>query len=104
MMRVGPSMALLRIGRSNSNDEIGSAITNSSANWCVGLRGSQIQDFLWRPLLPDPKDDMVLEAAVNGGCNFVVTHNVSDFAGSQNLGVAAVTPAEFIGQLLGKST
>jgi predicted nucleic acid-binding protein len=60
--------------------------------------------FLWRPLLPDQKDDMVLEAAVNGGCSFVVTHNVRDFAGSQNLGVAAMTPAQFLGQFLGKST
>ena len=55
--------------------------------------------FLWRPLLPDPKDDMVLEAAANGGCNFVVTHNVRDFTGSQNLGISATTPGEFMSQL-----
>ena len=60
--------------------------------------------FLWRPLLPDAKDDMVLEAAVNGSCAFVVTHNVRDFIGSQNLNVSVATPGEFMGQLLRKST
>src|SRR3974377_1583529 len=29
--------------------------------------------FLWRPCLKDPKDDMVLEAAVAGSCNAIVT-------------------------------
>jgi putative PIN family toxin of toxin-antitoxin system len=52
--------------------------------------------FLWRPRLADPKDDMVLEAAVNGGCDTVVTHNVRDFAAARPLGVLALTPAEFL--------
>ncbi|OYT98091.1 MAG: putative toxin-antitoxin system toxin component, PIN family [Burkholderiales bacterium PBB1] len=55
--------------------------------------------FLWRPQLPDLKDDMVLEAAVNGGCEVIVTHNVRDFAGTQALGVSAMTPAEFMTHL-----
>jgi len=52
--------------------------------------------FLWRPKLPDPKDDMVLEAAVNAGCNAIVTHNLRDFSGAAGLGVLALTPAEFM--------
>jgi len=52
--------------------------------------------FLWRPLLSDPKDDMVLELAVAAGCKTVVTHNVRDFKGSEGLGVVAVRPAEFL--------
>jgi predicted nucleic acid-binding protein len=55
--------------------------------------------FLWRPKLPDANDandDMVLEAAVNGSCNAIVTHNVRDFAGAETLGVKAVTPAQFM--------
>ena len=52
--------------------------------------------FLWRPLLPDPKDDMVLEAAVNAGCNAIVTHNLRDFAAAAGLGVKVLTPAQFI--------
>jgi predicted nucleic acid-binding protein len=55
--------------------------------------------FLWRPKLPDPKDDMVLEAAANGGCDLIVTHNLRDFALAQTLGVRATTPAEFMNRL-----
>src|SRR5690349_14507086 len=37
--------------------------------------------FPWRPYLPDPKDDLVLEAAVAGGCDGIVAFNVRHFAG-----------------------
>jgi putative PIN family toxin of toxin-antitoxin system len=60
--------------------------------------------FLWRPKLPDPKDDMVLEAAVNGRCDVIVTHNLRDFALAQSLGVRAVTPAEFMMNRLKEKT
>lgn len=36
--------------------------------------------FLWRPLLSDPTDDMVLETAVNGRADLLVTFNQEDFA------------------------
>jgi putative PIN family toxin of toxin-antitoxin system len=36
--------------------------------------------FLWRPLLSDPDDDMVLETAVNGRADLLVTFNQQDFA------------------------
>lgn len=50
--------------------------------------------FLWRPLLPDPKDDLVLELAVAAACRTVVTYNIRDFRGSESLGVAAQPPGE----------
>ena len=52
--------------------------------------------FLWRPVLRDAADDMVLEVAVEAGCDFVVTHNVRDFAGAKRFGVRVVTPGEFL--------
>ena len=36
--------------------------------------------FHWRPVLRDPNDDMVLEAAVNGSADGLVTFNERDFS------------------------
>jgi putative PIN family toxin of toxin-antitoxin system len=54
-------------------------------------------DFMWRPQLTDPADEMLLEAAVNGRAKCIVTHNVSDFLPAADLfGVSIVTPGQFI--------
>jgi predicted nucleic acid-binding protein len=52
--------------------------------------------FLWRPLLPDADDDMVLELAFAAGCQHIITHNVKDFRGSEQLGIIALSPAAFL--------
>lgn len=52
--------------------------------------------FLWRPLLPDPKDDLVLELAVAAECEAIVTHNVKDFVAAERFGVAVLTPAALL--------
>ena len=36
--------------------------------------------FLWRPRVTDPDDDMVLETAVNGMADMLVTFNLKHFA------------------------
>lgn len=59
--------------------------------------------FLWRPILPDPTDDMVLELAVTAGCQYIVTFNRRHFVGCEQFGIDIVTPREFldrIGQIL----
>jgi len=55
--------------------------------------------YLWRPMLKDPKDEMVLEAAVVSQCRVLVTHNIRDFRGSETLGVNVLTPGEFLTRL-----
>ena len=55
--------------------------------------------FLWRPVLRDPKDDMVLEVAVEASCEFVVTHNLRDFRGIERYGVRSLTPSEFLREI-----
>ncbi|MEX2272875.1 MAG: PIN domain-containing protein [Vicinamibacterales bacterium] len=52
--------------------------------------------FLWRPALSDPGDEFVLELAVSGGCDAIVTHNVRDFSRAQAFGVDVLTPAQFL--------
>ena len=53
--------------------------------------------FLWRPQLRDPGDEMVLEAAVNGGADAVVTFNVRDFGMvPAQFGVEVLLPREVI--------
>jgi predicted nucleic acid-binding protein len=53
-------------------------------------------NFLWRPILKDPGDDHVLELAAHAGCRCIVAGNVRDFAGAERLGIAVVTPKEFL--------
>ena len=55
--------------------------------------------FLWRPRLRDPKDDMVLETAVAGGCDAIVTYNRRDFGGARDFDISVVTPFEFLTEI-----
>jgi putative PIN family toxin of toxin-antitoxin system len=52
--------------------------------------------FLWRPLLKDPRDDLVLELAVEAECDVIVTHNVRDFVGAERFSLGIVTPGGFL--------
>ena len=52
--------------------------------------------FLWRPQLRDPKDDHVLELAINGRCSHIVTFNGRDFQGCDAFGIHIISPAEFL--------
>lgn len=40
--------------------------------------------FLWRPCLPDPDDDLVLELAFATGATHMVNHDVRDFLARTN--------------------
>jgi putative PIN family toxin of toxin-antitoxin system len=51
--------------------------------------------FLWRPQLEDPADEMVLETAVNGCADRLVTFNLHHFKSvAAAFGIRAVTPPE----------
>lgn len=52
--------------------------------------------FLWRTILPDPKDDLVLEVAVAAGARYIVTRNLKDFGPAQTFGITAIKPTDFI--------
>ncbi len=55
--------------------------------------------YLWRPALPDADDDMVLEAAVNGRADGIVTFNLRDFVPAEQFGIEAMSPGEAVQRL-----
>ncbi|MFN9716586.1 MAG: putative toxin-antitoxin system toxin component, PIN family [Sphingomonadales bacterium] len=56
--------------------------------------------FQWRPQLSDPNDEMVLETAVNGRAEALITHNVRDFAkGAARFGLRVLRPGELLKEL-----
>jgi putative PIN family toxin of toxin-antitoxin system len=55
--------------------------------------------FLWRPYLKDPDDDFVLELALRSGCDYLVTHNVRDFAGIDKLGITVIRPKDLLARI-----
>jgi predicted nucleic acid-binding protein len=78
-----------------------------------GLSPAEIDDFLeyfcsrarlvqvyfrWRPMLPDPDDDRILEVAVRTGSP-IVTFNVKDFRGAERFGIRTMSPSELLGIL-----
>lgn len=55
--------------------------------------------YLWRPVLRDPKDEMVLELGVSARCDFIVTYNKRDFAEAEQFGLRVVTPQAFLTEI-----
>jgi putative PIN family toxin of toxin-antitoxin system len=55
--------------------------------------------FLWRPFLPDPSDDHVLEVAVAAGCDAIVTYNKRDFEGIERFGLRILDPRELLSEI-----
>ncbi len=51
--------------------------------------------FLWRPQLRDAADEMVLEAAINGNADALVTFNRRGFGTApERFGIALLSPRE----------
>jgi predicted nucleic acid-binding protein len=48
--------------------------------------------YLWRPTLRDPDDEMVLEAAMNGGADRLLTFNERDFIGAGRFSMVVERP------------
>jgi predicted nucleic acid-binding protein len=56
--------------------------------------------YLWRPMLPDPNDDLVLETAVNGSAEVVITFNRRHFEPTAaRFGIEILAPAEAVRRL-----
>ena len=88
--------AMLRRRGALSTQQIGDVLDYI----CAIARRQQIF-YLWRPLLRDPKDDMVAEVALAAGAEAVVTHNRRDFLGLEKFGILTYSPQEFLGVIGG---
>jgi len=67
-------------------------------NMCA-LSSFQKIHYLWRPFLPDPKDDHVLELAVASQAKRITTFNVKDFKGADKFGVAIISPKQLLEEI-----
>ena len=63
--------------------------------FCFYARDTDVH-FRVRPFLPDPADEFLLELAVAGLANAIVTHNVRHFTGVDQFGIQVLTPGEFL--------
>jgi putative PIN family toxin of toxin-antitoxin system len=56
--------------------------------------------FMWRPQLSDPADELILEAAVNGQAEAIVTHNARDFHPALRMfGIPVKAPSQVLKEL-----
>ena len=84
--------ALLRPQRGN----LSQADVDAGLDYFCEVAHLQQIFFLWRPFLPAPKDDMLLELAVAARCQSIITYNVRDFVGAQKFGISVLEPGPFL--------
>lgn len=78
-----------------STEDVGAVLDEFAA---VGKRVRLA--FRWRPALPDANDDMVLETAVNGQADAIVTFNEQDFNPiAARFGCRVMRPGKFLSLL-----
>lgn len=75
---------------------IGSVEVDTVIDYLCSVAQPHEIHFVWRPILRDPNDEMVLELAVASKSKVIVTFNRRDYQGCEYFGIQALTPAEFL--------
>ncbi len=68
-------------------------------NYLAGLVTPVKFHFLWRPQLTDVADEMVLETAINGAADAIVTFNTRHFGPATQFGIDVIRPDEALRRL-----
>jgi predicted nucleic acid-binding protein len=68
-------------------------------NRIAQISKQQTIHYLWRGILPDPKDDMVLEVVVASESSHIITFNHRHLKQASEFGISVVTPSEFLTKL-----
>ncbi len=67
---------------------------NEFLDYLAGLVEPVKLHYLWRPQLGDVADEMVLETAINGRADCIVTFNTRHFAPAARFGIETIWPNE----------
>jgi putative PIN family toxin of toxin-antitoxin system len=63
----------------------------------IGLCEPVYLDYSWRPQLRDPNDEMILETAVNGQADGLVSFNIRDYKNApDSFGIQLCRPGEIL--------
>jgi len=90
---------LIAVVVSYSSTSLSASDVDAVIDYTCDIAGRYETYYLWRPFLPDPKDDMVLEVAVVSSASRIVAHNGTDFKGVEKCGLRAITPRDFLREI-----
>jgi len=79
-------------------DETGipSSVVSDILNYLCSVSQHQDIFFLWRPMLRDPRDDMILEVGVASSANAILTYKKRDFDRATSFDIEICSPFEFL--------
>lgn len=87
--------AICRLPEHRSVSGLSENEVDAFVNTLIGLAEPVEKYFLWRPMLRDAGDEMVLEVAVSGRADLLVTFNQRDYGSAPALfGVDVILPRE----------
>lgn len=78
-------------------------VVDEFLDFIVSISGRRQIYFLLRPFLRDAGDDFIIELAVASRADFIVTHNIRDFAQAAEYGIRVIRPHELLRLLENKS-